>query len=341
MGKSTLGLIAVEKTITIVYNDGIHGDDILNVQKDQSPDLFKKIWDLAKDGTQEALEEIKNRFFEFKSQIESYTKGNFLLKDGALRLIGDDEEMPKIIAIKLRQMYEAKEDFMPLIRFWKKLKLNPDQNVREQLYGFMNHNHIPITPLGDVICEKGVKETEKGTLVDCHTGKIDNSIGLVVEVPREEVDPDPNQTCSHGLHVGAPDYVRKHWTSDIIVDVEVDPKDFVAVPRDYNDTKARVCRYKVMGLAKESKNLVYQLEDIVAPTMRAVAAHKAEKRGAAIELTGIKDELDYNKMTAKAIMEYVEKTTGVKMTQDPKNKKQIIKHAQRLLAEHAEEEEQD
>jgi hypothetical protein len=68
-------------------------------------------------------------------------------------------------------------------------------------------------------------------------------------MPRDEVDDDPDHTCSHGLHVGALEYIPHFglYQSDRrVVLVAVAAEDFVAVPKDYDGTKARVCKYEVL-----------------------------------------------------------------------------------------------
>lgn len=322
-----MSAVAVNNTIQLFFKD-----EKINVQKDQSPELFERVLKLLRDGN---IEEIKRSFFEIKAELERYTKGKFHVGDGGnMYLKGDSEPIPAIIAKKLKEMRDQELDFMPLVRFWKKLKENPDPGVKEQLYAFMQHNHIPITPLGDVICEKGVKETKNGTLIDMHSGTIDNSIGMVVEVPRDSVDKDPNKTCSTGLHVGAPDYVRNHWNSDVIVEVEVHPRDYVAIPKDYNETKARVCRYKVIGIAKKNPRaeIVYNFDDVIAPTHKALHDQKQRGKSAPTEYTDAKDGLDYNKMTAKAIIDYVHKIVGIRINTDVKNKQSVIKKAEKMLS---------
>lgn len=324
--------VAVNNTITLMRDN-----DVVTLQKSQNENLFNTIFSLLKNGKHK---EVQDRFFEFKDAIKNYTNGNFYFDDGGvLKLKGDDEPIPMLLAKKLLEFKDNDEQFMPLIRFWKKLKNNPDPNVREQLYGFLSHNHIPLTENGDVICEKGVKETDGGKLVDQHTSKIDNSIGMTVTIPRDKVDKDPNRTCSHGLHVGAPEFVRKWWSSGLIVEVLVDPADFVAVPRDYAESKARVCRYQVIGLAPSSpkKKLVYKFEDIIAPTFGAQEEQKKREKFdsslAKDHSDKPKDDLDFDKMTAKAIITYVKQKTGKTIKVDPKNKKQIIKEAKRIFAE--------
>jgi hypothetical protein len=130
-----------------------------------------------------------------------------------------------------------------LVLFWNKLKRNPNRNSVEMLYQFLDHNGHPITRDGNFIAYRYVKRLHDGRIVDCHTGTVDNSPGQKPEMPRKQVDSDPDRTCSTGYHVAAWEYVKGN---SLIVEVEVDPRDVVCVPNDYNGTKMRVCSYRVL-----------------------------------------------------------------------------------------------
>lgn len=131
-----------------------------------------------------------------------------------------------------------------LMNFLARLRKNPSKNSVDQLYGFLEANKLPITPDGYVIAFKAVRDD----FLDIYSGTIDNSVGRTVAVERYQVDDDFNRTCSHGLHVCGESYLPNFGVDrpSRVVLVKIDPADFVAVPRDYNNAKARVCRYEVI-----------------------------------------------------------------------------------------------
>ena len=92
-----------------------------------------------------------------------------------------------------------------------------------------------------VIAYKRIREDYK----DCYTGTIDNSVGAKPEMPRFEVDEDNNVTCSRGLHVCSESYLDK-YSGERVIKVKVDPANFVAIPYDYSNSKARTCGYEVI-----------------------------------------------------------------------------------------------
>jgi hypothetical protein len=128
----------------------------------------------------------------------------------------------------------------------------------DELFLFLEANEVPLTERGTFIAYKRVR----GDFKDIYTGTFDNSPGNVVEMSRQEVDPDANKTCSVGLHVANFSYAHQHYASkdastDVILEVEVDPSDVVSVPVDYSNSKMRVSKYRVLGVIdkQHSKDL--------------------------------------------------------------------------------------
>lgn len=125
----------------------------------------------------------------------------------------------------------------------------------KRLFDFVAGRGLGIDDDGDIIAFKVVRSNFK----DKHSGTMDNSVGKIVEMPRSAVNDNDNVTCYHGLHVCAPSYI-KHFSSgsDILVACKIDPADFVSIPTDYNDAKARVCRYKVIAKIGNAQEFVKQ-----------------------------------------------------------------------------------
>ena len=170
---------------------------------------------------------------------------DFEYVDGVIYI--DGKKIPDIITDRVIRFADQNLPFKPLVKFAEKLMKNPSFNSRQMLYKFLEHNGHPITKDGNFIAYKKVRTDFK----DCHTGRMDNSVGTIVSMPREEVDDNPENTCSSGLHVAAYQYAQNFSTGHM-VEVEIDPKDVVAVPNDYNGEKMRVCRYRVVKVC-ESK----------------------------------------------------------------------------------------
>jgi hypothetical protein len=84
--------------------------------------------------------------------------------------------------------------------------------------------------------------------MDKYSGRFDNSVGKIVQMTREAVDPDRRNECSTGLHFCSPGYLSGFASpTDPIMIVKIDPADVVAIPADYQNQKGRTWRYEVVG----------------------------------------------------------------------------------------------
>ena len=147
-----------------------------------------------------------------------------------------------------KKIFGLLKENLPLdrfIKFAKKLAKNPSYRSRKMLYKFLEHNGHPLTEDGNFIAYRGCSSNFR----DRYSGKFDNSVGSICEMSRENVDDDPSNTCSTGLHVAAYDYAY-NW-GPITLIVEVNPSDVVTVPYDYNGTKMRVCKFKVLEICNK------------------------------------------------------------------------------------------
>jgi len=180
-------------------------------------------------------------------RIKKFSNGNFVIKDGKVLVNG--QEAPKVLGDKIFRFSSEGLPFQPLVKFAEKLQRNPSFRAVNELFGFLEKNNHPITEEGNFIAYKRVR----GTFKDIHSNTFDNTPGTTVEINRNQVDEDSSVTCSRGLHVANWDYAHNHFASsdsqtDIMLEVEVDPADVVAIPADYNNAKIRVCKYKVLGV---------------------------------------------------------------------------------------------
>lgn len=130
----------------------------------------------------------------------------------------------------------------PLLLFLDNLMQNPSHRAITELYGFMEACDLPITTDGHFLAYKKVN----ADYTSVHDGKTKNNIGLVVEMPRNAVNDNKDQTCSTGLHFCSESYLS-HFGGSRIVVVKINPADVVSIPTDYNNAKGRACRYLVVG----------------------------------------------------------------------------------------------
>lgn len=136
-------------------------------------------------------------------------------------------------------------DMTAYMRFLDDLMLNPSNRAVEEVYGFIEANSMGITEDGAILAYKRVRDDFK----DLWTGKFDNTPGQIVKMRRNAVNDNKDVTCSHGLHVAAMSYLPHYGAGagNTIVIVKVWPRNFVSIPTDYKNAKARVCEYEVLA----------------------------------------------------------------------------------------------
>jgi hypothetical protein len=206
-------------------------------------------------------------------------------------ILMDGEPVSEAFIVRYRFMIENDFPLEGFRLFVQNLAQNPSKDSRKDLYGFLEACTLPITEDGHFLAYKRVNRD----YTDCYTGTFDNHIGKTVEMPREKVNSNRNETCSTGLHICSRDYLG-HYSGDRVVVVKVNPKDVVSVPGDYSNAKMRVCRYEVIS---ELKN-----EDWDAIQDMAVKAEEpvtiAEADGKLVKGSKSKDKPDPRKELTKA-----------------------------------------
>ncbi len=174
--------------------------------------------------------------------LSEWAQGDFIFNELDGKFYYGDVALPDNLNEKIAQMATEGQDPTMLFNFWVRLKKNPSWRSVQQLFGFLNHDNIPLTKDGCFLAYKSVR----GDWKDMHSGVWDNKPGTVNKMPRNEISDDPNHACHVGFHVGALDYARSFGGSRIVV-CKVDPEHVVCVPFDASHQKMRVCEYKVVA----------------------------------------------------------------------------------------------
>lgn len=204
---------------------------------------YEKIKEAIKTNDWETVEKVINPVKE----IINYGQGHVAIQGD--KVFYKDREMVGVLTQRLIQMCQEGFPVEPLILFMENLMKNPSKRAVDELYTFLEKGNLPITPDGHFLAYKKVRHDFK----DIYTGTMDNSPGKVVEMERNEVDDNMNNTCAPGLHFCSKDYLehfgRCHEgeNKDRVVILKINPADVVSIPADYNATKGRTCRYEVIG----------------------------------------------------------------------------------------------
>lgn len=182
---------------------------------------------------------VKN-IIEPKKVVLNYGQGNVSIQGEKLFWKGN--ELHTSLTRRMLEMLQEGFPIEPMVNFMDNLMQNPSKRAVDELYGFLEKNNLPITPDGHFLAYKKVRDDFK----DVHSGTMDNSVGKIVEMERNQVDDDKNRTCSSGLHFCSESYLC-HFGGERTVIVKINPRDVVSIPSDYNDSKGRCCRYEVIG----------------------------------------------------------------------------------------------
>lgn len=187
------------------------------------------------------------------NSITSFTEGNVTVKDNQVFYRG--QPLDNYVVEKVLTFAKNKLPLQPILRFINNLMKNPSRRAVQELYKFLEHKSMPITPDGNFLAYKGVQSDyyskTAGSIIVVQgkvlNGRIFNGIGEVIEVERNGVCDDKNVGCSSGLHAGSVKYATDFGAGGKVVLVEINPADVVSVPDDCNCQKLRTCKYKVVG----------------------------------------------------------------------------------------------
>lgn len=234
-------IIGVKNKVTIVIDSEIFN---ISVEKD-GKEKYQKIIDMIK---AKCSQKELYLAVSLKKQVEVFSNGAVVIKDDKV-YVNDKCIESTYVGTKIIELYNAGFDCQPLMKFIDNLYQNTSYRSVTLLYKFLEDFNMPITPDGCFLAYKKVGPDFK----DLYTGTMDNSVGAIVSMDRNEIDDDPNSLCSAGLHFCAFSYISQYAqdvTNSVVVIVKINPKDVVSIPTDFNGAKGRCCKYEVVSVNK-------------------------------------------------------------------------------------------
>ena len=146
--------------------------------------------------------------------------------------------------------------------FWTLLSLNPDPEVRQNLFKFLEKWGMCITKSGLFVGYRNADLYRKGNkyegtiYTDHHSGTTRIMIGRMVTLDRKKCDCNSSVSCSRGLHIGGTSWLNRYYYGDYGLVCLVNPVDVVAVPWMANDDygKLRCCAYLPIAEAEWDEN---------------------------------------------------------------------------------------
>lgn len=197
---------------------------------------YQRVLDAIKAADWDTVRDI----IEPKKVVLNYGAGNVSIQGE--QLFWKNQPFANALATRMIQMLQDGFPVDAMVAFMENLMQNPSKRAVDELYGFLEKNQLPITPDGHFLAYKRVRDN----YLDVYSGTMDNSVGKIVEMERNQVDDNKDNTCSAGLHFCGQSYLG-HFGGDRTMIVKINPRDVVSIPSDYNGAKGRACRYEVIG----------------------------------------------------------------------------------------------
>lgn len=225
--------------------------------------------------------------------VTNFGEGRVTVEDGVV--LYDGNPTHNTVSDRILSMMREGFTVKPMLAFLENLMENPSFRAVNALYDFLEASDLPITEDGYFLAYKMISKDWK----DIHTGEFDNSIGAKPSMPRNEVNEDPNQTCSSGLHVCAQGYLGFYASGYRTVLCKVHPRNVVCVPNDYKNAKMRTCGYTVIAEVEDSdtdggviNDPVYTGVDVTKTEATLATDDNVMTKDEAIVALGLQDALD-------------------------------------------------
>jgi hypothetical protein len=183
------------------------------------------------------------RLLDVAKAVTDFGHGSITVRDG--EVFAGEQPVHNVVTERILQFMNQGLPHQPLVAFLVKLMDNPSRNSVEQLYKFLEHRNLPVTPEGNFLAYKSIR---RDNWKDWHSNRYENTVGTIHEMQRNQVSDDATVACSYGFHVGSLQYASdfNRGENQRVVIVEVDPADVVSVPHDCEAQKVRTCKYRVV-----------------------------------------------------------------------------------------------
>lgn len=251
-------------------------------------DEFHPHWDAIIKGLREGDDNVWSLFDVAEGVVSRFKEITDRVSWNGSEILWDGSPVHSVLTEQLSRAIREGDarNYTAVAKFWEKLESNPNEHSRAQAYEFLAAHQFQITVDGDVVGYKGVTSVEgkpgvfRSTAKSQVAGKpsayvngvpqpelsyVEQKVGDIVTMPRDEVVHDPTQSCERGLHVATHSYAQSYGSRGAVLLVTMNPRDIVSVPDDARGEKVRVRRYEVIGFAGEeapSNNTVLRQDTV-------------------------------------------------------------------------------
>ena len=217
-----------------VNNDAIR-EKLKEIQKAQQEGLL---------GIIELLVIELEKLADVPAFVASMSDGAVQVKDGVV--YWNDEAIHNSLSKRILWGLSEGFDMKPYTALMTNIMENPSNQSVIELYDFLDDADMGITEDGHFLAYKRVRDN----YFDIRTGTILNAPGQRPKMPRNKVDDNRRNLCSHGLHFCSLSYLPHFGSSgrsDRVVILKINPKHVVSIPVDYKNAKGRAEEYEVVG----------------------------------------------------------------------------------------------
>lgn len=278
---------------------------------------FPRLDQALKDGKANGYDlDLIRDLVDISSFIARETHGAVTISDNQVRYKG--EKQTGLLADRILQHLAGGYSVAPLALFMDKLMSNPNVDVREDLFAWLESGDMPIAEDGDIIAFKKV-QNDYYSYHSGRSGKVLHQMGTVVEIPRSEVDPNRRNECSTGLHFCSYGYLSNYYGGNgRVLMVKINPADVVAIPTDYGRQKGRTFRMFVYDEIAETEAKAALSGKLVAPKTGLIEQEKTA-RISSVDDNLLGDDNEGNPITGGRLrgllahggIEYAAKNLGV------------------------------
>ena len=307
-----------DKTITIVVDRQVH-----TVQR-SAANANALIDELAK-GESADLEVIK-AMASVKNYIVYLSQGRISLTDAGIQFMG--ELVNSYMTERIMRHHAEGVDVAPMLAFMDRVMNHPILGIQQDIYKWCEKGDMPFTAEGHIIAYKKVREDYRSYHASPDGTHLHHPIGGFVEMERSAVDPRRNNTCSTGLHFCSYDYLNAYQGANTgrILILSIDPQDVIAIPTDYNQTKGRACRYRIIGELPQDQAQKFFIGKLVVDQFQTYKAEPKEEPKKVEDKPDMAVKKDKPKTSKKSKAKAKSKKPVLKKVKAPAPKAGFIEH---------------
>jgi hypothetical protein len=171
-----------------------------------------------------------------RAVASAFNTGDVRVTENAIYYRG--RELNNASALRILELQAAGLPVQSEANCLASLMRHDDPRVIESFERFIERWNIPRTPEGRIVLCKGVRDD----FFDMHSHSVDWSVGNIVTMSWDDIDRDPSNTCSSGLHCAPLEGARSYVSgAGRLLEVHVWPEHIGALPYDYErNGKVRV-----------------------------------------------------------------------------------------------------